>query len=126
MAAHESIHPLQFKLFMSGEEWKQSVTDSVDRPFVRDRKMSTMWSEKLSESKEPHGPTHGSGIHADLRYEGYVHNADDPPTILVGSKNKLAQGEGHHRVAAAADIERTTGKPIWIPTNYEKRGGGYT
>lgn len=125
MSAHETVHPMQFKLFMGADEWKNSVTDSVDRPFVKDRKLSTVWSEKLTESKEPAGPSHGAGIHDALQYEGYQHNHDDPPTILVGDKNNLAQGEGHHRIAAAADIERSAGTQFWIPTNYRRRRGGY-
>jgi hypothetical protein len=36
-----------------------------------------------------------------------------------GTKTDLMQSEGHHRVAAAAAIERETGKPIYLPTNYK-------
>jgi hypothetical protein len=126
MPAHEHVHPLQFKLFMGGQEWQQSVSDSVDRPFVKGQKMSNLWKEKLTESKEPDWMgTHGAGVHESLSRWGYDHEPDDPPTILVGDKNRQTQGEGHHRIAAAADIERTTGRNIWIPTNYMGRNGGY-
>jgi hypothetical protein len=46
-----------------------------------------------------------------------------PPTIVLedapnGKSVRRVQSEGHHRVAAAAAIERDTGKPVFIPTNY--------
>lgn len=122
MAAHEAVHPVQFKLFMSGQEWQRSVTDSVDRVHTKGETMKAVWKEKLHESKKPHGLEHGSGIHDALRYEGYQHNTDDPPTIYLSSAGEHIQGEGHHRIAAAADIERTTGRNVWIPTNYTKHG----
>jgi hypothetical protein len=122
MAASDHIHPVQLKLFMGAGEWKKSMTDSVDRPFAKDRKMSNLWSEKLTEAKEPAGRYgHGAGLHDDLSTGGYKHDKWDPPTIMVNRSNEMAQGEGHHRIAAAADIERTTGRNMWIPTNYEPR-----
>lgn len=35
-----------------------------------------------------------------------------------GKSVRKVQSEGHHRVAAAAAIERDTGNPVFIPTNY--------
>jgi hypothetical protein len=114
--------PDQLKLFMSGGEWKRAVSDSVDRQFATGPKtMRSVWREKLAESKEPADDnSHGSGIHDALSTHGYQHSTTDPPTIFVGSNNESVQGEGHHRIAAAADIERTTGRKIWIPTNYRE------
>lgn len=123
MAAHENIHPLQFKLFMGAQEWQESVTDSVDRPFTKDKTMKSVWASKLKEAKASKPSIeHGAGIHQSMTERGYQHNENDPPTIQVSRSNEQVQEEGHHRIVAGADIERTTGKHIWIPTRYTERG----
>jgi hypothetical protein len=121
MAAHHKIHPEQFKLFMGGQEWQRSVSDSIDRVHTKGETMKAVWSEKLTESKVPGSyTTHGAGLHDAIATHGYQHDADDPPTVLLGNSGQKIQGEGHHRIAAAADIERATGRNVWIPTNYVK------
>ena len=123
MPAHEKVHPVQFKLFMSGREWMNSVSDSVDLDHGEHETMEELWDLKTDESKMHAGSGHGAGIFSSMSKHGY--DADkafgDAPTILVSSRNQMVQGEGHHRIAAAAEIERETGKQVWIPTNYETR-----
>ena len=127
MSAPEKVHPIQFKLFMSGSEWKQSVTSSIDLGFGKPATMDELWDQKLDEAKvSKPSIQHGAGIHEAISEQGYQHNENDPPTIKVGGRfgdrtTDMTQGEGHHRIAAAADIEETTGKHVWIPTNYEER-----
>jgi hypothetical protein len=125
------VNPDQFKLFMSGEEWKQSVTASTDGPIDK------VWPRKEAESKSARGRdmfgAHGAGVYDSMKKHGYNPDVHDegwnwsPPTILVNTDGRKKQFDGHHRVAAAAAIERETGKPVWLPTNYEEEDeGGYT
>ena len=104
------INPNQFRLFMSGTEWQDEVTHSTDGP------MPELWQEKTDQARQ-------MGLTAKMAAHGYQHNSADPPTIVLenspnGRTVRHVQSEGHKRVAAAADIERTTGKPVYIPTNY--------
>jgi len=118
------VSPDQFKLFMTGTEWKASLTHSTDGPL--DAKME----QSAAQARTP-GTHHGAGVTRSMRKRGYVHNPDDPPTIVLedspnGKNVRRVQSEGHHRIAAAADIESSPpsksnphdGKPIYIPTNY--------
>ena len=118
----ERVSPQQFKLFMTGTEWKDSITRSTDGP------LQHVWPQKTSEARAPGpvsplNPVHGGGIKDAIAKEGYKHDRADPPTIILeetmSGKLNHVQGEGHHRVAAAADIEQDTGKPVYLPTNYE-------
>lgn len=125
----------QLSLFMSGEEWKASVTNSVDRHFKsggryqpKGSAMETMddvWERKENEARQSkHTMGHGAGLYDAMSKGGYDHDASpdyDKPTIWTGfgPNAEMTQGEGHHRVAAAAAVERDTGKKTWIPTSYE-------
>lgn len=111
----KSVNPNQFKLFMTGTEWKAHVTHSTDGP------LDVLWPEKSAQAKGTNG--HGAGVYQSMLTHGYVHDPKDPPTIVLeespsGKEVRRVQSEGHHRVAAAADIETDTGKPVYIPTNY--------
>jgi hypothetical protein len=111
--------PEQFKLFMTGTEWQGSVTHSTDGP------ISTLWAEKEARAATPSTTegAHGSGVRSSIERYGYQHDRESPPTIILedapnGKSVRRVQSEGHHRVAAAAAIERDTGNPVFIPTNY--------
>ena len=133
MPAHHNVNPHQLKLFMGGREWQDTMSDSVDRMVpvngLSGESMGQLWDRKLVEAKQPAGTSHGAGLHESLSEHGYEHDAVEPPTIFHGDlwgqmeKPGFAQGEGHHRIAAAADIEKTTGKNVWIPTKYEASDG---
>lgn len=139
------MNPDQFKLFMSANEWKDSIEGSTD--LYQDQTLDELWDDKLRESKATGGGVHGAGSYASLEKEGFreginpnrgelynqdgyvYHGADGKtvnapfwgysgPSILVDKKGRNIQAEGHHRIAAAADIEKKTGKTMWIPANY--------
>jgi hypothetical protein len=119
----KQFEPVQLKLFMGAQEWQGSVTDSFDRWTHKDETMDELWRSKLHEAKQKSG-VHGAGVYDSIKAVGYYHEHPDvmePPTIQITSRGTLTQGEGHHRIAAAAEIEKETGKPIWIPTNYTAR-----
>lgn len=116
--------PNQFKLFMTGQEWQASVTHSTDGP------ISTLWGEKEERAASPltEAGAHGTGVRDSLMAHGYQQDRESPPTIILedapnGKTVRSVQSEGHHRIAAAAAIERDTAgtdKPrtFDIPTNY--------
>jgi hypothetical protein len=59
-----------------------------------------------------------------MKEKGYdPQPGDDPPTVILmnnraGSHVVKLQSEGHHRVAAAAAVERDTGQPVYLPVTY--------
>jgi hypothetical protein len=84
-----------------------------------------MWEHKEAQAAAPSSEagTHGSGVRDSIERYGYQHESDNPPTIILetspsGKATRMVQSEGHHRVAAAAAIERDGGDPVFIPTNY--------
>jgi hypothetical protein len=114
--------PIQLKLFMTGKEWKDTITHSSDGP------LEHIWPQKTEESKLPyHSAHHGSGLYDSMIQHGFqMKPGEDPPTIVLkgpdsgkGDDLHFMQSEGHHRVAAAAAVEEATGKPVYIPTNYK-------
>jgi len=123
------LNPNQLKLFMSGTEFKNASSTSVDLSY-RDRTMDQLWTRKLAEAKAPAYTGHGAGIYESLKNEGfnkehYGGDWDTPTLMFAGHRTDpvpvMKQGEGHHRVAAAAEIERESGgrRTIWMPVRYE-------
>lgn len=114
--------PEQLKLFMSGTEWQDDVTHSTDGP------IDTVWKEKEAQSRAPgdqRNAPHGAGLYDSMKEEGFNRSKslNSTPTIVIeqspsGKQYRRVQSEGHHRVAAAAAIEKDTGKPVYLPTNY--------
>ena len=92
-----------------------------------------IWREKLAESKRPKSSIHGSGIHESIKQKGGVfHNVGtDPiqgqrtPVMLAHQEGGLPPRivEGHHRVAAAADINPAMEVPV-ENVNYRSRMSG--
>jgi len=115
-----ALNPDQLKLFMTGTEWQDFVTHSTDGP------LEHIWPQKEQESRAPAASgRHGAGVYDSLKSEGYNHfkGVNSPATIIFeespdGKSVRHVQSEGHHRVAAAAAVERDTGKPVYLPTNY--------
>lgn len=116
----EVVNTDQLRLFMTGKEWKATVTHSTDGP------MAEVWEEKEAQARAPRSATniHGAGLYDSIKEKGFVPSQfDSPPTIIFedspnGKEVRRVQSEGHHRVAAAAAVEEDTGKPVYMPTNY--------
>lgn len=120
MAAHDNVQPHQFKLFMTPGEIMGSVTGSGDRWTGLNETMSEMWDRKEEESRVPlhvrrSGEVlHGSGVYDSIAKEGVTSHVEIRPRVDGG----LFMRNGHHRVAAAAAVERDTGRQQYIPVNY--------
>lgn len=141
------LNPNQLKLFMSGTEWQRSITDSTDLSGRGADALSDLWAEKEAQARQPaafkvhdvqwrggrgqrvtigeaRNSAHGAGLYDSMKERGYdptvSHGAAYGPTILTEGED-FTQWEGHHRVAAAAAVERDTGQPVYIPTNYRQK-----
>lgn len=133
----------QLSLFKSGTEWMNDITNSLDRKTDKEgnvESMSDLWSRKTEESRRSfwqrpdprtvrgdsspliRNTERGAGVHASMSSSGYDPTKTDfmetKPTIWLDGDDQT-QGEGHHRVATAAALEKETGRTMWIPTNYQ-------
>lgn len=124
----------EMKLFMTGREWRDSIARSSD---WMGSDLDELWKQKAAEARAPKGSgVHGAGVYEALKAEGWNPSEGDvPPTLTftdkLGASNKtlpvfLEQGEGHHRIAAAAELEEQGHPPIFIPTNYKDVTAGLT
>ena len=115
MAAVDHVHPGQLKLFMTPGEIIGQVKSSAD--LYGSESMEEMWSRKEHESKFPRDPKnwrHGSGVYESVAKEGVTSHVEITPYEHRG-ESALHMGEGHHRVAAAAAVERDTGREQFVP-----------
>jgi hypothetical protein len=67
---------------------------------------------------------HGAGVYDSIKENGLQQNPlpdlgmKEITTYVDKRTGEKRQGEGHHRVAAAAAVEQETGKTQWIRPNY--------
>lgn len=119
MSAADYLHP---QLFMTGVELQSALTDSPDRAPMGT--MEQMWAGKLrgSRGRTRIGPGTGTGVYKSLREQGWqgpgpglmhVHEYRDLPEW---DKERLSADDMHHRIAAAADMERKGKRTVYIPT----------
>jgi hypothetical protein len=67
--------------------------------------------DKLTAAKRPMAAGHGGGVYDSVKKVGVL----SPVQLVHADPGNLMLGQGHHRVAAAADISETTGKAKWVP-----------
>jgi hypothetical protein len=71
----------QLKLFMTGVELQDSITDSIDRNPIGGfgRSLDDMWKSKLRQAKRPDtAMNHGAGVYKSIKDNGYVGRTDTP------------------------------------------------
>lgn len=125
----------QLKMFMTGNEIKQSITGSVDAPDADDDNdndvMAEMWDQKVDESHyrraDPRDDVHGQSLYDNVDEEG----ARMPVTMFhprsyMYSTGSMIHGDGHHRTAISADVEDRTGRQIYIPVLHDAHDPMYT
>ena len=110
MASSDSLQPMQLQMFMPAGKLRQDVAPS---DFDADVHLSG-WDNKLEESKrggyfrrhhlDPH---HDKSLHESIEEEGVVQ-----PVEIVNRYGKDRVYEGHHRIAASADIDPTMEVPV--------------
>lgn len=112
-------NPNQYKLFMRPQELMNTINRSVDESIVpyqtrkygeQGRIMDALWKQKGMELN-------------NFGYKGLVesiekHGVLRPITIEDYPGTPFFMGQGHHRVAAANQIEQRTGRQIYMPVVY--------
>ena len=114
----------QLSLFIDPEEHIANMPRSTD---AYAESMPEMWSRKETESREPEGYGHGSGLYDRIKAGEQIRN---PIQVQLGHSTYLdRQYEGHHRAAAGAAVQRENreeGKPnpqVHIPVEYTQQHG---
>jgi hypothetical protein len=106
MSAKRSINPNQLRLFMTARELREHFDPSWG-DFEGDETAEQLWDRKLQASKD-------NGLYDDIKDIG----VRVPVTITEnpdGSEFKPEVKGGHHRIAAAYDIN----PDMEIPVNYD-------
>lgn len=102
----------QLKMFMTPAEIKGYVTTSSD--LRTGETMDQLWDRKVRESKRPRDYGPGSGV-----YDALSSNKPILGTVTVLHSSPGSELEDkHHRVAAQAEIDATTGKETLVPMEY--------
>jgi hypothetical protein len=123
----------QLKMFMTGKELRNYVTQSWDRYTKKDdgveETMDDMWNRKIMESEVPYTQyRHGSGLRDSLSKRGYIHDPHNAIKVMHVDPDPSGRGtitpgryvtEGHHRIAALADIEEESGKETFVPISHK-------
>jgi hypothetical protein len=125
---HNFDKPLQLPMFMTGKELKGLATESGD--ILPGQTIDDMWKSKLETAKKPlSSGIPGSGSYDSIKNEGW-----NPPKKSVIQTQHVLGGpsdsnmadfgveDGHHRIAAAADIEEQTGRQIYFPVEHRVSG----
>lgn len=118
------LNPDQLKLLMTGSEIKNQITYSPDVDPARatasgdPESLEGLWPYKLWEAKKPidevNLPGGGHGVYDSLKEKGYQGN----PIVLRHSADLgTFITDGHHRVAAAAELDRE-GNSVYIPVEH--------
>lgn len=107
-ALNPVVNGQQMRTLIDPVEHQERVTHSVDVSGYGS--MDRMWSEKEEEARsDPSYGAHGAGIY-DWMARGDRQRT--PITLRVNPGGEgYGQGEGHHRVAAAAALQRELGEP---------------
>ena len=117
MSASKHLNPKQLKLFMTGDEIKGLVSDSVDRAgayedvdpetgkqiTVPAETMEDMWGNKGNRS-----------LRDQIAKEGIKRHV----TIQTNPDGTFTMGQGHHRVQASSDLAKE-GKTVYVPVVYD-------
>ena len=130
MSSSDHVSPQQLQMFMPARELKDSVypTDvNQEKYYGNNRKQ--MWADNLAETKATNPSdaelerigstatsiwdvvdalTHGAGLHEKIKASG----VQTPITLINRDDKEPILYEGHHRVAAAADIDPKMEVPV--------------
>lgn len=126
------MNPDQLKLLMTGTELQRSITHSYDAPLDMEpgdpKALGELWEQKTAEAKRREGSwgTHGAGVYDSIKQRGYqgepikLHDYD---VFTNAGYMTPARGimDGHHRVAAAAALEKE-GQQVYIPVEHVAQG----
>lgn len=133
--------PRQLQMFMTGTELQETINHSYDGSMSTggtgggENGLKGLWDLKLRESKKPEsGGRHGSGTYDSIKQHGWssdharsgydvvnLYHDSKPGAIPEFDREERRVDDGHHRIAAAADLESRGSAPHYIPV---KNWGG--
>lgn len=121
MAAKDHLNGDQLRMFMRPQEIINLVTSSIDQETnwddeTKDQPLEELWNQKRAEVNK-------SVTYKDLKPSITYHGVKRPITIVPGvdkHEPSYMMGEGHHRVMAADEVEKETGKEIYIPVVHSR------
>lgn len=123
MAASNHINKDQLAMFMSGNDIMNYVNESFDRHAYGEERetMEHLWERKLDESQK------SADRDPDL-YQSLASGwKDNQKPIQIA--HETVKGEpvryllnGHHRAAAAADLQKRRGQEIYFPVEHTDWG----
>lgn len=107
-------NPAQLKLFYRPHEVKQMVSDSVDRG---GDSMEELWEDKESEVNDNARSNGMFTNYSEMKRSIAKEGVQVPITIETqhDPKEPMVMGQGHHRVVMAEQVEKETGKHVYIP-----------
>jgi uncharacterized ParB-like nuclease family protein len=133
MSSSDRLNPQQLRMFIPAGELKANVyPPDVDQEKYYGNNQKQMWADKLSETKatapsdaelERIGSTatsiwdvvdaltHGAGLHEKIKAQGVQRPVQLLPAEKRGQPTNILF-DGHHRVAAAADIDPKMEVPV--------------
>lgn len=114
MSAFKHLNPKQLKLFMTPDEIMDTISGSIELSKTTES-MDDLLKDKLTESKKK-----DRGQPSSLYNSIKKHGVQRHVTLQMEPDGSYIMGQGHHRVAAAADIVKKTGRQIFIPVSYDK------
>jgi hypothetical protein len=121
MSASDHLQGEQLRMFMRPREVQKLVKESVDRRWIWDKNktMRNLWKQKRSEVE---GKAF-KNVNVSVETLGVL----DPIIIIPPSSqnyateySKYTMGQGHHRVMAALNAEKTTKQEYYVPVVYDR------
>ena len=102
MSSSAHLHPKLLAMFIPASELRQNIPNDYYPQSEQDQSVEGMWERKLKETKSDdiHPDLHGSIASEGVKRPVRIHVEDG--TIL----------DGHHRIAAAADIDPKMEVPV--------------
>ena len=121
MSSSDALHPLQLQMFMPARELQGLTPSDFDPNRSTSHTVDDMWANKLEESKaEEYNIESERSLHDRIASEGVkepvqvTRTAADfgEGTIRAHLRNQDVLFDGHHRVAAAANIDPNMEVPV--------------
>lgn len=129
----DEFGPTQLQMFMTGTELRGTINHSYDGSMRTGGDgsgpdgLNGLWKQKLKESKRE-GFGHGNGVYKSIKDHGWsadhaaagydivnLYHNSKPGPIPEFDKLQRNVDDGHHRIAAAADLEAKGHGPYYIP-----------
>ena len=121
MSSSDALHPLQLQMFMPARELQGLTPSDFDPNRSTSHTVDDMWANKLEESKaEEYNIESERSLHDRITSEGVkepvqvTRTAADfgEGTCRAHLSNQDVLFDGHHRVAAAANIDPNMEVPV--------------